>query len=147
MDRLLLCCRYFSNCYFCTESQVKWVYAQASIPYSSLVPLDLIPTEFQNQAFGGFIFPVLGSVLRVLDVRYHPFTHQGKIPYFENHFPIVGHQTWGGVPDGTSLCLSFISISLFYLCCASAIHLALRSFTENNFSICNCRFVVYRERR
>lgn len=45
-----------------------------SIPHSSMAPLDLIPIDFQNQAFGGLIFLVLDPGVKVPDVGHRPFT-------------------------------------------------------------------------
>lgn len=45
-----------------------------NIPYSSMVPLNFIPTEFQNQAFWGLSFLVLDLRVRMPDLRHSPFT-------------------------------------------------------------------------
>ena len=113
-----------------------------SISYSSAFPLDLIPVDFQNQTSWRFVFLVPDPTVRVLDVWHSPFTPKGKF-HIWGSLPDCGTSHWGGVQgENKSLPLLPFLMHLFYLCCRGAVHPVLRSFSEENYSICSCEFVV-----
>lgn len=53
-----------------------------SIPYSSIVFLDVIPIGFQSQAFRGLISSTQNLGVGVPDVEHKALTSQGKVSYF-----------------------------------------------------------------
>lgn len=77
-----------------------------------MVPLDLIPVDFQNQTFLGLLFLML-DLVEVPDVRHSPFTPQGKVPYFGSPLLTVGHCVWGGILGETKFLPLFPSQCIF----------------------------------
>ena len=120
--------------------------SSSSIPYSSMVLLDLVPIDFQNQAFEGE-----GAYLSSARLKgegawcgVQSLHFSGEISIFWGSLLIVGHCFWGGVPGETmSLPLLPISMCLFY---GGTVHLVLRSFSEEIYSICSCKFITYERR-
>lgn len=90
--------------------------------YSSMVSLDLILVDFQNQVFWELVFLMSDTRVRMPEVRHSPFTLQGKALYFGAPLLIVGHCTSGRIQrEIESLPLLPVSMYLFYLllgrCC------------------------------
>lgn len=57
-----------------------------------MVPLDLIPVDFQNQVFWELIFLVPDTRVWMPEVGHSPFTLRGKALYFWDPFLLVGHR-------------------------------------------------------
>lgn len=114
-----------------------------SISYCSMALLHLITIDFQNQAYGGLVALVSDPRVRVPDVGHSPLSPQGKVPSFGERFLIVGHRVMVGSQVRLSISLSHLDWCIsFILCCRDAAHLVLRSFSEGNYSMCSCTFVV-----
>ena len=72
-------------------------------------------------------------------------TPWGKVLYFLN--PSQLWVTARGVESHVKPCLCLSCLSPYFSCifsCQDAVHLVLRSFRKENYSLCSCKYVVLR---
>lgn len=129
---------------FCARFQGEWVCAHALLRVCSPFPTVLCFSRLNLRWFLkpdtlGLIFPVPDPRSGVPNVGHDSFTLWGRVSYF--WIPSgceSSHLGWACV----SAFPTYLSASLLFFCCGGTVHLALRSFSEENYSICSFIFVV-----
>lgn len=99
---------------------------------------DLISIDFYSQTLWGSSFLYQIQEVGFLMWGMIPSLFEGEFLIFESLL-VVSHHTWGGP---VSLHFLPILVHLLFFCCGGTAHLALRSSSEENYSICSFIFVV-----